>query len=124
MPKFATCEAAVGDLAERQSLQGPKEGDYDALLMGQETLAPGTSVTITLPVEKGWTVHIKRMLVDFAPFTNYRFIARGVVYEGDNEAEFSVPQKETNEASIVIENASAVAVTYAWKVVAWSTVRD
>ena len=125
MPKhtFDLCEDAVKDFAERIRIQNPGPGDQDALIMDQETIAPGTRLIIELPVEEGHTVHVTKIRVDFQPLTNYKFILGGVVYEGDNEAPFQVPQQERKLVTIIIENLSAFTEVWAWRVEGWTSVR-
>ena len=114
MPVFATECEAIKDLAQRQSIQLPKEGDIDVLQLFQETVPAGSRLILTFPVERGFTVHISEIEVDFFDTTNYsfQFQSRGQVFAGDNVAPFSVPQKETISITIIIENLSASAETY------------
>ena len=122
--KAPACERAIRDLAERFSIQNPKEGDKDATVLDSITLPPGTKGTFQIAVEKGYEAHIPRIRVDFFENTNYTFVVRGIEYSGDNFAEFAVPQKhngtEHGFVVIIIENLNPTTETYALNVKAWT----
>lgn len=121
MVKFATCEEATKDQAERKSIQFPKEGDIDALIMFNEDVGPGQRLTIDFEISSDFRVHVKRILVAFAPDTNYQFLLRGQKFEGDNDAVFTVPQKEDDRVTVVIENLGISTETYSGRIEGWGS---
>ena len=120
---FIECQEAVKDFAERFSIQNPKEGDSDALQLFRETVPGASRLTLEFEVESGWTVHIPEIFVDFNLNSNYIFILRGQRFEGDNYAPFTVPQKETEKVTVIIENFSASAQTYSGRIKGWANQR-
>jgi len=123
MAKFSTTDSAIRDLAERQSVQQPKEGDIDSLQMFQESVPGGSRLTLEFPVGQNWRIHVQEIAVDFALNTNYIFLFNGQRWEGDNLAAFSMPQTEEEKVTIVIENFNAAAVVYSGHIKAWATPR-
>ncbi len=125
MTRFKDCETAVKDLAERQSVQLPKEGDIDSLQLFRETIPAATRLTLEFEVLKGWLIHVQEILIDFSPNTNYIFVfsSRGQRFEGDNHAPFSVPQKEIEQVTVIIENLSALPQVYSGRIKGFASVR-
>jgi len=125
MVRFAAGEEckAVRDLAERFSIQFPKEGDFDALTITSVFVPAATRATLTFEARKGYMIHIPKIIVADVPNTEYKFVVAGQEFSGDNEAIFRVPQKSsihTGPVTIVIDNLNAVGFTYAIRIEAWA----
>ena len=123
MAKFPDCKEAVKDLAERQSIQKPKEGDIDALQTFKEVIPGASILTLEFPVVSGWTIHIEEIFIDYALNVDYVAVVRGQRFEGDNFFPFSVPQKEVDQVIIKITNFNAAPVTLSGRIKAWASTR-
>jgi hypothetical protein len=121
---FTDCKQAMIFLAGIAELHLPQPGDFDSTQLRPVNVPAASATTLIFPIEKGQAVHVRKIIVDFYTNTNYKFIVNGVLYEGDNELPFSIPQISREGTGgtieIEIENLNATAISYSLRIEAWS----